>query len=115
MEKKCHVCGKDSEMICSMCKGRRYCSRECQNLHWKEHKDECFDRNDLKKIVVKLDRKGLIRHVNSDTLDNRIENLMRVSVPAAFSNKDWTVDAVCYLNDKEFEIWEKARELLPTL
>jgi len=115
MEKICYSCGKEANMVCSMCKGRRYCSSECQNSHWKKHKEECFDRNKFKRIVVKLNRELLIRHVNGNTLDNRIENLKKVSVAEAFRNKDWTVDVVCHLTDSEYEIWEKASSLLPTL
>lgn len=114
-EKKCHVCGENAKNVCSMCKGRRYCSSECQNSNWKEHKTECFDRNKFKRIVVKLNKELLIRHVNGNTRDNRIENLKQVSVAEAFRNKDWTVDVVCHLDDDEYEIWERASSLFPTL
>jgi hypothetical protein len=42
----CHGCGvaetKEKQYLqCSKCKQSRYCSKECQRSHWKEHKDIC--------------------------------------------------------------------------
>jgi hypothetical protein len=34
---------------CSACWVRRYCSTECQRTHWKEHKSECQEFQDLDK------------------------------------------------------------------
>ena len=43
----CNVCfgeGGDGEklLVCSRCKIVRYCGRDCQVRHWKEHKKECI-------------------------------------------------------------------------
>lgn len=60
-------------------------------------------------IILKLEKEGIIRHVNGDTLDNRRANLQRVGIFQALQNKDWTVDVVCHLTDEEFALWESIR------
>jgi len=40
-------------LVCSRCKVVRYCGRECQVQHWKEHKKECVDLASLS-LGVKL-------------------------------------------------------------
>jgi hypothetical protein len=43
-----------------------------------------------------------IRHVNGDTLDNRVENLQYVKLRDAFNHiNDWKVDWVCDVTDEE--------------
>lgn len=39
----CAQCGRFSEIMpkCGRCLSVRYCSAECQKLHWKQHKKEC--------------------------------------------------------------------------
>jgi hypothetical protein len=69
-----------------------------------------MDIKQIKAIVDKVDRQGLIRHVNGNTGDNRIANLQRVTAKEAFENKDWTVDACCILSEDEFKIWDTLRK-----
>jgi hypothetical protein len=39
---ECHLCGIKGKMLkCSNCLGSYYCSKECQKLHYKEHKSNC--------------------------------------------------------------------------
>ena len=40
---KCTNCGRSSDHMkkCAGCGGPRYCSRECQRQHWKQHKPYC--------------------------------------------------------------------------
>lgn len=64
----------------------------------------------VRAVLQKVSDHGMIRHINGNTHDNRVENLQWVTVLQAFQNKDWTVDAVCILNDEEFKIWCKARK-----
>lgn len=66
--------------------------------------------NSIKRIIKKVDASKLVRHINGNTLDNRLENLALVTALEAFQNKGWTVDAVCTLTDAEFVIWSKARQ-----
>ncbi|CAN0435888.1 unnamed protein product [Ectocarpus sp. 13 AM-2016] len=38
----CSNCGKDGSLRpCSRCRHVRYCSRDCQRQHWKDHKRDC--------------------------------------------------------------------------
>lgn len=64
----------------------------------------------IKDIIDKVDRQGLIRHINCNTMDNRRANLQRVTAKEAFENKDWTVDACCILSEQEFAIWDTLRK-----
>jgi len=40
---KCHLpsCGENARHRCSGCRGVRYCSQECSNQHWAQHREEC--------------------------------------------------------------------------
>lgn len=112
----CTNCNKSLEIIrvCGKCKIVKYCSSECQLNDWRNgHKQRCFDLKRLEHIVKKCDKAGLIRHINGNTLDNRIQNLQRVSALDSIKNPAWTIDAVCHLNDDEMEIWNKARKAMP--
>jgi hypothetical protein len=64
----------------------------------------------LRTIIRKVASQGLVRHMNGNTLDNRVENLQYVTVAQAFLHKSWTVDAVCLLDDQEFALWSHARQ-----
>ncbi|CAE7112491.1 unnamed protein product [Rhizoctonia solani] len=39
----CWKCGNTSRplLVCTKCKRAKYCSKDCQVTHWKEHKSEC--------------------------------------------------------------------------
>ena len=37
----CSTCGSEGRLRCSMCKAARYCSKECQQAAWKEHRLDC--------------------------------------------------------------------------
>lgn len=42
--KRCNACWalpQEAEMFCGACKMARYCGKECQKAHWKEHKAKC--------------------------------------------------------------------------
>jgi hypothetical protein len=64
----------------------------------------------LRAIIRKVASQGLVRHMNGNTLDNRVENLQYVTVAQAFLHKSWTVDAVCLLDDQEYALWSQARQ-----
>ena len=51
----CYQCGaKGCEVLkCAGCHKARYCSKDCQTLHWKNsHKDECQDLQGFHVIVM---------------------------------------------------------------
>jgi hypothetical protein len=37
----CGDCTASASSACDACRSVRYCSRECQMKHWKQHKQEC--------------------------------------------------------------------------
>ncbi|KAK7052835.1 hypothetical protein VNI00_004154 [Paramarasmius palmivorus] len=37
----CVLCGNKTTSKCSQCLSVEYCGRECQKVHWKEHKQQC--------------------------------------------------------------------------
>ena len=55
-----------------------------------------------KKIMIKLGKRGLYRHINGKNLD-------KVTPEQALLHKDWTVDACLVLTDDEYLLWEKVR------
>lgn len=55
----CSNCGKDAEplkpfMRCGKCRFPSYCSKECQKIHWKEHKKVCQPSIEQKQHVVEI-------------------------------------------------------------
>ncbi len=41
----CVVCEKQNQhLLCSVCHTARYCSKECQLVHWPQHKFQCFPK-----------------------------------------------------------------------
>lgn len=40
-ENVCWNCGKFGKKKCGNCRVAKYCSKECQRVHWKEHKPIC--------------------------------------------------------------------------
>ena len=57
--------------------------------------------NIMNKLKAVNEYPNFIRHINGDTLDNRIENLTWVTLREAFANLDWKVDWVCYVTEEE--------------
>ena len=49
---KCAHCDTTSEKMqrCSRCQFAHYCNRECQRAHWPQHKLQCNNPHDNKKI-----------------------------------------------------------------
>lgn len=63
--KKCYVCHRLSTTRCSKCTGIWYCSRQCQELHWKYHKQSCKKISTLtsqRKSEMNLDQWPIIDH-----------------------------------------------------
>ena len=109
---KCDNCHKDFEKVgtCKSCKVAKYCCVECQKEDWNRHKKVCErDTKMLKKILNKLNKRGLYRHVNGNTMDNRIQNIEKVTAEQALRHGDWTVDACLTLEEQEYLHWEKIR------
>ena len=56
----------------------------------------------MEKLKAAPDYPNFIRHINGNTLDNRLENLCWVKLSEAFQNiTNWKVDWVCYLTEEE--------------
>jgi hypothetical protein len=39
----CAACSKVAKHICSRCQNERYCSKECQRDHWRQHRTPCAE------------------------------------------------------------------------
>ncbi|KAJ6510705.1 hypothetical protein C8R45DRAFT_1207581 [Mycena sanguinolenta] len=65
LKKSCEKCGKRPDQegtgysCCASCKITRYCSRECQTTHWKEHKRLCKTRAEYANTERDLAAKAL--------------------------------------------------------
>ena len=61
MCQQCSVHGTPSKPVkaCSKCKHAHYCSVECQQAHWPEHKVLCKVNCDLKKTLAERAAAGL--------------------------------------------------------
>ena len=69
MTEKCAICDKEAVQKCSACKRVRYCSREHQKQHWKEHKKICqpfevFPYLEINFFFLKFDYQLFLRYVN---------------------------------------------------
>ncbi|KAJ7073878.1 hypothetical protein C8F01DRAFT_971600 [Mycena amicta] len=65
LKKSCDKCGKCPDQtgpgysVCASCKVSRYCSRECQTGHWKEHRTLCKIRTKRAEREVELEAKAI--------------------------------------------------------
>ncbi|KAJ7098582.1 hypothetical protein B0H15DRAFT_821301 [Mycena belliarum] len=65
LKKSCEKCRKRPDQegtgysVCASCKVARYCSRECQTSHWKEHKRLCQTRVKHAAVERDLEAKAL--------------------------------------------------------
>lgn len=50
----CEVCGEKSTSHCGRCKVVAYCSRQCQELHWNQHKMVCKREVTLESLIPKI-------------------------------------------------------------
>ena len=55
INKRCRTCGKPASKVCSRCQTTRYCSVECQNKDWPEHKLDCFQDLNPTKFANRVD------------------------------------------------------------
>jgi len=64
----CANCGKAATAICTACKSVRYCNKECQLAHRKDHKAECKRREQNLKAAARSGRVKKPRDTGSDNL-----------------------------------------------
>ena len=72
----CSNCKSDQNLqFCSKCRQVRYCSRSCQQNHWKVHKVFCnfFKVNFLHKITLLDPQKPNVIYLNQISMFNKIE------------------------------------------
>jgi hypothetical protein len=64
-------CDKAGKAACSACSNEFYCSKECQQLHWPEHKAACkpaskvISVNSFEKLSIKQLKKVLTNKLDS--------------------------------------------------
>ena len=54
--KRCGMCGKEGQNMrcCAACGQVRYCDRDCQKRHWKQHKTVCRRRQEATAMTNQL-------------------------------------------------------------
>ncbi len=69
----CTVCNQPSKSKCSRCNSVHYCSRECQLLHWPDHKAQCnkqrADENN-KAFIAQFKCERFLEHANKRIFGN---------------------------------------------
>ena len=61
----CFVCQTPTKKSCSICKIKKYCSKECQISDWKIHKKKCIPKDTDKYIEINThlsDRRNAIKN-----------------------------------------------------
>lgn len=121
---ECAKCGKqDSKLlVCAKCKLFRYCSRECQVAHWKDHKGRC------KEYASAAKTKNLEAIANKFMLENHpqlLEKLRKiydggdVVLDLDFSNQSSPALPPALRNPPEFEVfpadifWNREKDKAP--
>jgi hypothetical protein len=54
VDRSCKLCGNHTSKMyhCSICTSVSYCSKECQEKDWKDHKTQCKRLVELKQKII---------------------------------------------------------------
>jgi hypothetical protein len=85
----CQKCAKFAYDMdrCGSCKLASYCSRECQESHWKLHKEQCRQTQETYKKAGKHDRKREFRLLR-DWTDRSVESILFFT-HKSLTEKEW--------------------------
>jgi len=69
----CMYCKQEGKSLCSRCEQVKYCSRECQKKHWKEHKQFCTTK-EKQEIDKREDLQKKLRTAKTKAKDKTYDN-----------------------------------------
>lgn len=86
------TCTKPATLLCSACRGRRYCSVECQKQHWRDegHKKQCVPPT-LMHCVMREDMVGC-RALLAKTKDQEHKSVAAAPPPKAQEQVALTIE-----------------------
>jgi len=89
----CEACKKSSSRRCTGCYVARYCSKECQLSHWKEHKSECaknknlflpvnlLDHSAMSVVNIPLSKGGKATSIGKNTKPEKTNFIVKIQLP----------------------------------
>ena len=104
--KHCTSCSLVASDVCSGCKAVYYCSRECQEAHWKEHKSYC---KELKKS--RSTAKSMLKAFNSSNGNSTVSSKTRLNEMANYvvrSNEAKQTDDVMGAMKHFMNVWKNS-------
>src|ERR1019366_7986527 len=107
-------CSKTASFTCTRCKEARYCSQECQSLHWQRHKKYCDASAYTRQKHNMSDSKPINRHVIIPELEYiELSSNLRKGEPVCLTDKNEEVEYLCIRSDGQMYEINSGNLVLP--